>query len=137
MENNEVFSNLVGRKILGIYVSKGEHFLKFETDDGAIYYKAVGDCCSETWFAEILGFDNLIGEVVESCVYSNRIINKDDGKTRQEYDRFYGFELITKKGMCLFVYRNSSNGYYGGWAERELCPNINLKFRKIEDDWEV
>lgn len=114
--------------------------MEVRTDCGTFYYETSADCCSESWFAEILGFDRLIGEEVTSW----RLVQvdcKEDNKTRQYYDKFYGFELITKKGSCLFVYRNSSNGYYFGWCnrypEQRIKERKDLIFRKIEDDWEA
>jgi hypothetical protein len=40
----------------------------------------------------------------------------EDGRTRQEFDAIYGVKLTTSQGAPTFVFRNSSNGYYGGWA---------------------
>jgi hypothetical protein len=45
---------LIGKTIKGIFVNEDQHFLKFATDAGEVVYYAAGDCCSESWFADIL-----------------------------------------------------------------------------------
>jgi hypothetical protein len=107
---------LIGKKILRVLVdSETQQYLVFETDKGKDVYETYGDCCSETWFADITGVDALIGGTVQE-VRQNPLegYNVEDGRTRQESDSAYGETIVTEKGHCDIVYRNSSNGYYGG-----------------------
>ena len=46
-------NELIGKKITGMWVSNDQSILAFDTDQGVIAYDAWGDCCSETWFADI------------------------------------------------------------------------------------
>ena len=47
----------------------------------------------------------------------------------------YGEKLVTKNGVFDLVYRNSSNGYYGGSLNHlRQAPAIE-GFKEITDDW--
>lgn len=104
---------LLNKKIIGLEIYSNEEALKFITDQGYLVYVCSGDCCSETWFSEILNLDFLIGnKIIE--VKELDLPEYVDGNCRQDYDKFYGFRLATKDGHCTIAFRNSSNGYYGG-----------------------
>jgi len=109
---------LVGKKIKEIYIdADNQWYLKFITDDGDIVYETEGDCCSESWFADVICIDALLGAIVnvvdEVEMYS--VTDTEDSRCRQEYDAIYGYKFQTDKGWADIVFRNSSNGYYGGW----------------------
>ena len=40
---------------------------------------------------------------------------EDDGVS--EYIQYYGLKITTNKSRCTIDYRNSSNGYYGGYLD--------------------
>jgi hypothetical protein len=59
----------------------------------------------------------------------------NDGRTRQEEDAAYGYEITTTKGVVSLAFRNSSNGYYGGWAEA-ISAKPNTEWHEITtNDW--
>ena len=126
---------LVGKTIQGVRVSEDQHVLMFDTDNGVVAYETYGDCCSETWFADITGFAALIGGTVRSAEeIPLPEYNVEDGRGRQESDEAYGVKIITDKGYADIVYRNSSNGYYGGsigLADMDHDTGMS----KITDDW--
>lgn len=126
---------LIGKKIAGLRINADQSVLVFDTDQGVIAYDAWGDCCSETWFADITGVSALLGGIVQTAdEVSMDVYNVEDGRTRQEYDEAYGVKLTTDKGYADIVFRNSSNGYYGGsigLLKRELPEGMTA----IEDDW--
>lgn len=130
-------NELIGKKITGMWVSNDQSILAFDTDQGVIAYDAWGDCCSETWFADITGVGALIGGTVQTAdEVSMDGYNVEDGRTRQECDEAYGYKLTTDKGYADIVFRNSSNGYYGGSIEllkRELPEGMIA----ITDDWQA
>src|SRR5689334_11489147 len=109
---------IIGKKIVGLQVSDGERCLSFVATDGRVTYHAVGDCCSESWFADIIGVQALIGGTVIS-VDEVDLPQPDpsDGRSRQESDSLYGYKITTDKGFVDIAFRCSSNGYYGGWLE--------------------
>jgi hypothetical protein len=131
-----IMKELIGKIITGLSVSVGEDVLAFEHQDGTrTIYDAYGDCCSETWFADITGVNALIGGIVISVDdVDMKGYNTDDGRGRQEEDEVYGYKIVTDKGYADIVFRNSSNGYYGGNVEftaRELPDGMIA----ITDDW--
>ena len=97
-----------------VSVSDGECFLMFHNGSVTITYEAYGDCCSESWFADITGLDNLRGQTVIGVRILDVDLPEGDNRTRQEEDQVYGYRLSTRKGDCDIIFRNSSNGYYGG-----------------------
>lgn len=121
-----------------VSVSDGEHFLMFHCRNMTTTYEAYGECCSETWFADITGLDNLRKQTVIGVRILDVDLPEGDTRTRQESDQVYGYRLSTRKGDCDIIFRNSSNGYYGG--ELELVSNeASLKgevFTEITtDEW--
>lgn len=97
-----------------VSVSAGEHYLMFHSQRKTTTYGAYGDCCSESWFADITGLDNLRGQEVIGVRVLDVTLPKGDRRTRQDEDKVYGYRLSTRKGDCDIIFRNSSNGYYGG-----------------------
>lgn len=128
---------LIGKKITKLFVEKDhQDALVFEFGDERIVYNAYGDCCSETWFADITGVKALLGETVhyvEEVECDEMFYPKDDGRGRQECEQYYGMKLTTNKGCIDIIYRNSSNGYYGGSCE--LGKKLPEKMVEITDDW--
>jgi hypothetical protein len=126
---------LIGKKITGLRINEDQSVLVFDTDQGAIAYDAFGDCCSETWFADITGVSALLGGIVQTAdEVGMEGYNVEDGRTRQEWDEAYGYKLTTDKGYADIVFRNSSNGYYGGSIDllkRELPEGMTA----VTDDW--
>lgn len=139
---------LVGKTIAAVYVGDipyNTHFgveaykdgrLAFQTDAGLLSYDTWGDCCSESWFADITGVDALIGGIVTACdVAPFDGTEIYDGRTRQECDTVYGWILTTNKGRATIAFRNSSNGYYGGACERSNDDVDLSAMRQIVEDW--
>ena len=125
---------LIGKTVSGLRVNDDQSILVFDHPNGGhTAYKTYGDCCSETWFADITGVNVLIGQVVVA-VENVSMDAVDDGRTRQEYDVFYGMKLTTSKGVADIVYRNSSNGYYGGDIDF-YSGNLPSGIKPITDDW--
>jgi len=127
-------NELIGKTVTGLRVNEDQSVLAFDHPDGtSTAYVTDGDCCSETWFADITGVPALLGgKVLE--VENVDLPSVDDGRTRQEEDQFYGVKLRTDKGMVDIVYRNSSNGYYGGGIgpHKGALPD---GMTQIVDDW--
>ena len=128
---------LIGKKITGLRINEDQSVLAFDTDQGVIAYDVWGDCCSEAWFADITGVGALIGGTVQTAdEVSMDGYNVEDGRTRQDVDEAYGYKLTTDKGYADIVFRNSSNGNYGGSIEllkRELPEGMIA----ITDDWQA
>lgn len=132
-------NELLGSTVLKVSISEDHTILVFDTDLGRFYYQTFGDCCSETWIDSLTGFDVLIGspilthEAVEMPAPAHRV--PDYKNHFQEELEDYGVKLTTAKGYVDIVYRNSSNGYYGGSINLIALPPENTKLTEITDDW--
>jgi hypothetical protein len=116
---------LIGYKILNVEMLaangnfSGEEAIQFTVENNKpIVYLTYGDCCSETWFSEILNLDFLVGHTV-SEVKELDMPDYTDNNSRQQEDKYYGYRITTEAGHCTIAFRNSSNGYYGGEIEIE------------------
>ena len=136
MRHNDM-TPLIGKKINRLSISEGEKILAFDTDQGVVAFETDADCCSETWFADLVGVHALIGGTVsktEEIELSDYNVN--DGRGRQEEDCAYGFKVVTDKGVCDIIFRNSSNGYYGG-SIVQYDVSIPDKMTDITQDWQA
>jgi hypothetical protein len=118
MWEDAFWESLIGKEIVAIDVSRGEQALRFRCADGtAVVWDTEGDCCSESWWADGYSLSALRGATVRTASEIELPdYNVEDGRTRQEFDAAYGVRIETEKGGARFAFRNSSNGYYGGWA---------------------
>ena len=126
---------IIGLEINRIFVGEGEHDLYVDTNAGVLHFGTFADCCSETWVADILGVDALLGATV-MFVDELDLPDPQDGRSRQQEDIIYGYGLTTNKGRATIAFRNSSNGYYGGHVEPAVMPDdVPDNAREITDDW--
>jgi len=131
----EEMNALIGRTVSRLFVSCGEGTLYFDTETGVVSFDTDGDCCSESWFADVTGVDALLGAVVVA-VDVMEMPDVTDNRSRQEHDLAYGAQLTTTLGRCVVAFRNSSNGYYGGWITGPIeGTEIPTTAKEITDDW--
>lgn len=128
-------SKLLGQTVQGLCVNNDQSELYLINQWGhAIRITTYACCCSETWFADITSPENLDGEIKGIRLLD--LPDPTDDRSRQESDSAYGFVLSTDKGDCTIVYRNSSNGYYGGSIGTvEYCKELPEGLTKITADW--
>ena len=99
-----------------VILSDNKSSITFQFDGGPdIILDAEGDCCSHTWIEHIDVPPYVIGEKLQTVHDSlmNRS-GKEDYDVIQSYKTTFG----TPKGEIVIEYRNSSNGYYGGYLVR-------------------
>lgn len=130
---------LLGMKILSLAVSNDQHILQVGTDQTPVMFEAEGDCCSESWFSEILGVSALLGGTVrgvEKLQMAGYPIN--DGRSRQWGDLAYGYSICTEKGHGEIIFRNSSsgNGNYGGRLSFSF-KEWPVPMTQITEDWQA
>lgn len=130
----ELMASLVGKTIREILVSDDDSTLVLATDQGDVILVAEGDCCSECWFADLLGVPALLGHPilkVEGIDLPD--YNTNDGRGRQDVDSVYSYKFTTARGHADLIFRNSSNGYYGGGLTLGIGRPPRLK--PITADW--
>ncbi|QXN73014.1 hypothetical protein SEA_PHILLIS_43 [Mycobacterium phage Phillis] len=120
---------VVGKKVLAVFIS--EEYLVFETDKGRVGFGVEGDCCSWSYFYDIVGADKLLanGPITEISE-----LDLSDQNYYEDYEdiQVYGYEFVSAHPVwgeqtTVVSFRNSSNGYYGGWMNSVENPNrLNL-----------
>ena len=126
---------LKGNIVRKVFVGEGEGHMDFVCDDHIWRFEVDGDCCSESWFSDVYNFGALIDSEVRSVSEVDMpSYNTEDGKCRQESDQVYGFEIYTGKGVATVVFRNSSNGYYGGSCKEGQMVRV-AEGKEITGDW--
>lgn len=113
-----------------------QSYMTIRTDQGDVSFATEGDCCSETWFADLIGVENVLEQPVIR-VEQLELPTPDDDRTRQEVDEAYGFAIITANGRCDVIYRNSSNGYYGGSIYRIDAVPGDRRLQLVTTDWQA
>lgn len=143
---NSGVEKLRGKKITKVEVS--DWIIKFHTKDEVLVFTVEGDCCSESWISDLINIHNMIDGTIYSIEeLDTESYNVEDGRCRQDYDSVYGITFITEKGKSFLIYRNSSNGYYGGWIQPmstdafENCVKLlegkgqKIKFETVKVTW--
>ncbi|MDB5541607.1 MAG: hypothetical protein JWQ89_3334 [Devosia sp.] len=130
-------NDLVGKVVQSLWVEEGEHNLVIKTDGGDCNLHVEGDCCSESWFADFLGVDTLLNQsVVKVEEVEMPDYDTNDNRGRQDEDQVYGYRFTTARGYADLIFRNSSNGYYGGWLN--VSDNQSIEgFVPILSDWKA
>lgn len=139
--------SLENKYIRNIQVSADGDYIIFFCDKDSVMFEAEADCCSKSYIYEINGRLALTGEPVKEVL--SKDLGSGDIKTEDENDcvQSYCITLVTSKGRCDIVFRNESNGYYGGsleqvksnddgrtWTSRNFKENPG--FKNVEaDSW--
>ncbi len=108
---------IVGKTIHEVWIKKDGSYLVLVGDVPFFFYSD-GDCCSHTWIHEINGRDALRGSAVTAVENKGIELPGDiDDRDNCECIQSYCMTITTAKGRCDIIYRNESNGYYGGDLE--------------------
>jgi len=114
------WQDFANRKLKAVSLRDDKTVLVFEFEDGGkAEFTAEGDCCSHSWFEHLEAPDTVEGlEVL--AVEDQRMEHGWDGEEDMgDYLQSYQTILRLNNGESIKVeYRNSSNGYYGGYLER-------------------
>jgi hypothetical protein len=111
---DELTKSLVGRTIESVSISIDKEDLMFKFEDGGrALWRAVGDCCSSSWFEHVDDLD-FRGEILSVEDDEGRYFDErnDDGALKH-----YFTVVKTNRGRLIIEMRNQSNGYYGGQIE--------------------
>lgn len=133
--------DLIGKKVLKIYLNKT--YLKFETDQGNLVYIVEGDCCSSSYFFDFYGVKNLLEN--EKVIAAKEVeLHPSDllaHNNAYEIISVYGYQITTESKeygevTSVFSFRNSSNGYYGGYIskvdDQEVVPEIKADIYEVK-----
>lgn len=120
--------HLVGSVIKTVSMNEDKTEIRFDFEDARLplVIKAYGDCCSNSWFEHLAGFEALIGHKVVEVV--DRPMPEGTNDPNDQYIQYYGWTIVTARGRADLEMRNSSNGYYGGWIEVGEIKGISNHF---------
>jgi hypothetical protein len=141
-----VLDDLVGKKITKIRM--GEYDLIFETEDGEVQaFEVEGDCCSHSYFFDFYGVRQLLDGGKVTSTEAVDLSPGDPGYRSEtfetngnEYDciQVYGYRVSVEHPLFgevsgIVSFRNSSNGYYGGWMFKSSSPGYESVPEITED----
>lgn len=135
-EGVEGMEILLNRTIAEIRVN--EEYLVFTDTEGQVFgYRVIGDCCSHSYFYDFHHPERLLKGNPVAAVEE---IELGDDETGEYGDvvACYGYRITTNDETfgpvsTVFSFRNSSNGYYGGWMERMRPQDIaRLDLAKLD-----
>lgn len=144
--NYNIDQAIIGKKVLKVEIS--DYYLKLHTDQGLVMFEVDGDCCSNSYFHDIVGTRKLLdnGPVIAveevdlqpgdpgyhdpDCPSTPYSYGGDALKSpcgvAHDYLQVYGYRFVTEhpffgEQSTVVAFRNDSNGYYGGWMR--VCDN--------------
>lgn len=131
---------LLGRHVNAIFIDEND--LVFETDAGQMAYCVYGDCCSHSYFYDFHGVKKLLESsvVLEFAHVDDGYVEPTNDDDSWECIQAYGFKIVSEHPQfgevtSVFSFRNSSNGYYGGWMEDNTSPVNTAGMRQLTDDF--
>lgn len=112
--------DLVGRTVTAIELDEADESIRFTFADGVQQaFTTDGDCCSHTWINDLIGVESLIGHEITAVEETD--LPEPEGDRVKGYDEYapdvladYSLKIATSRGYFDLIYRNDSNGYYGG-----------------------
>lgn len=111
------YADMLGKPLHSVEVSADKERLTFTFQGGAVaVFRAEGDCCSSTWIEHLTVPDDVAGSAIEAVVEGE---STEEQHPEHDCLQTYKTSFRTAKGDIVVEYRNSSNGYYGGYLVRE------------------
>lgn len=124
---------LVGHRVIQLHHDHHDERLIFVTPHTKIAWQAEGECCSYSYFNDILGVDALLGQIVTAVDH----IDVPDNAWANDSERMhYGIRLTTERGYTDIIYRNESNGYYSGSCYVTADTSLDGT-QQITSDWSL
>jgi hypothetical protein len=110
------FTNMLNRKLAAVSLSADRQCITFVFEDGGTRSFGVeGDCCSSSWIEHLEIPENVAGAKLLSVEDSAPLTQDHDDHDDDGEISVYNTAFRTDRGEVVLEYRNSSNGYYGGY----------------------
>ena len=120
------FDDMIGRTLTSVRLNAKCNRVTFCFEDGfARAFGVEGDCCSNSWIEHLELPRDVAGAKLLSVEDSNRITQdhpEHDEENGGEAVAVYNTRFLTDRGEIVLEYRNSSNGYYGGFLVDAAVP---------------
>jgi hypothetical protein len=115
------FAKIVGKRIASVALTSNKEKIVFAFQDGTTQaFVTEGDCCSRSWIEHLEMPNDLAGATLLAVDDSAGVdVTEDKEKNADGHEclQVYGTTFRTDRGDIVLEYRNSSNGYYGGWLQ--------------------
>lgn len=151
VDQKSVLEYLRGNRILKIWWSEDQ--LDLMTERGGISFAVEGDCCSHSYFHDFYGVADLLNKELTGFEevhlqpgdvgYRSDTWEKGTGEVEYDNIQVYGYRFTWEDPLfgtrsAVLSFRNSSNGYYGGWMEpvqyRPGGPNSRVLTKDVVGD---
>ncbi len=110
------FKNMLNRKIASVELNRERDVITFTFQDGfERTFSTEGDCCSHSWIEHLEMPNNIAGATLLAVEASDTITQDHAEHDDSGEIKVYNTSFKTDRGEIILEYRNSSNGYYGGW----------------------
>ena len=114
------FEDMIGKKLSSVFLSQDKSTIAFSFQDGTEKrFGVMGDCCSCSWIEHLEMPGDIDGATLLSVNDSDEVITSDHNDHDEEHGddciSVYNTRFATDRGEIVLEYRNSSNGYYGGY----------------------
>ncbi|ATE85016.1 hypothetical protein SEA_BRYANRECYCLES_63 [Streptomyces phage BryanRecycles] len=134
--SSEPLDKVVGATVKRIFWSDDRLIL--DTDQGAFVYDVEGDCCSHSYFFDLIGVEKLLNNGPIVNLVSHDLDDDDIKDDDYTYTQVYGYRFETEHptwGLMSSVvsFRNESNGYYGGWMQLSFIADAIKLDRLLAD----
>lgn len=136
---NEILGHTVTEVLMTSAGWDANEVVYLVTERGSVFEMRVsGECCSSSWWNDIYNVKQLLGGHVNDIAQIPMPDPTDDHTDVSV--QAYGVRIKTNKGVCDFVFRNASNGYYGGYCTYKMRkPGEEIitveDLTVIDEDW--
>lgn len=111
------FKNMLNRKLAGVDLDQSRDRVVFKFQDGfERAFTVDGDCCSQSWIEHL----EMPNDVVGATLLDVEDVGMGEIDDPEYCLQVYNTRFKTDRGEIVLEYRNSSNGYYGGYLTDTL-----------------
>ncbi len=111
---------LVDQYISAIYADDERIVFRYGNNE-ILDMQAIGDCCSRSWIEAVEVTPGALGSRVTDILVDS--MEDKEASTEDDCIQVYLTIVRTLRGDIYIEYRNSSNGYYGGYLEERVFKN--------------
>lgn len=116
------YANMIGKKLKSAELSADKQRITFRFQDGfARSFGVDGDCCSSSWIEHFETPGRLDGAELLGVEDSASV--QIDNHPEHDCLQVYWTKFNTSVGSIVLEFRNSSNGYYGGYLIDHSTPD--------------
>lgn len=109
------FTNMLNRPLASVALNTSDEVVFTFQDGGIRRFGVYGDCCSHSWIEHLEMPGPIAGARILSVEDSAPITQDHDQHDDDGEISVYNTSFKTDRGAIVLEFRNSSNGFYGGF----------------------